>query len=342
MPLPSRFFAAATLSLALTATTFTSAANPKFSAQLIPQPGPVTDAPYAPQALLPGGIVIPLWSPDSPMLHHDRVHEAEDYQMDPHIPGRVRTMTNIHNPSIEVHPVAKNQNTGAAVIIIAGGGNKRLFVGGEACDIVSYLFNYGVTGIILRHRLRADGYVAEVDSVNDTLQATRLVRENAAEWGIDPLKIGVMGFSAGGEQASGSALGYPAFDTAHLSPHSSRPDFAALIYTGPSALTHDPETPIPADIPPTFIATASYGEDRHTMWSIEYYLPMLRQKVPNIELHLYGRGGHGGGITDRGGIPFGTWEHRFIDWFRDLGFLQKPHLPTKAATDTAKHRATPG
>ena len=313
----------------------------RYSPQLIPQPGPVTDQPYAPQALMAGGIVIPVWPPDSPMLNHERVHEAEVYEMDPQIPGRVRTMSNVHNPSIEVHPVAKNQNTGAAIIVIAGGGNKRLFVGGESCDIVSYLFNYGVTGIILRPRLRADGYNAEIDSVNDTLQAIRLVRKYAEKWGIDPHKIGVMGFSAGGEQASGASLGYPTFDAAQHKPDdslagvSARPGFTALIYTGPSILTANPKAPIPIDVPPAFIASASYGGKRHTIWSTDYYMAMLRIEVPNIELHLYGSGGHGGGITDRGGIPFGTWLDRFIDWFRDLGFLQKPGIPTKAAQDTA-------
>lgn len=295
---------------------------------------------------MPGGIVIPVWPSDAPTLNQSRIHEAEKYEMDPNIPGRVRTMSNVHNPSIEVHPVAKNQNTGAAIIVIAGGGNKRLFVGGEACDIVSYLFNYGVTGIIMRPRLRADGYNAEIDSVNDTLQAIRLVRKHAAEWGIDPHKIGVMGFSAGGEQASGAALGYPAFDDTHHKPGdslagvSARPDFAALIYTGPSILTANPKAPIPTDVPPAFIASASYGSKQHTIWSTDYYMAMLRREVPNIELHLYGRGGHGGGITNRGGIPMGTWNHRFIDWFRDLGFLQKPGLPTKAAQDTAAQLST--
>ena len=313
----------------------------QYAPQFIPQPGPVTDQPYAPQALMPGGIVIPVWPADSAELNHERVHEAEIYEMDATVPGRVRTMNNVHNPSIEVHRAAKNQNTGASVIIIAGGGNKRLFVGGESCDIVSYLFNYGVTGIILRHRLRADGYVAEVDSVNDTLQAIRLVRKHAAAWGIDPQKIGVMGFSAGGEQASGAALGYPAFDVARNQPGdvlagvSARPDFVSLIYTGPSALTLDPATPIPTDVPPAFIASATYGEKRHTLWSIDYYRAMLNREVPNIEMHMYGNGRHGGGISDRDGIPFGTWEDRFIDWFRDLGFLQNPGLPTKAAQDIA-------
>jgi endo-1,4-beta-xylanase len=66
---------------------------------------------------------------------------------------------------------------------------------------------------------------------------------------------------------------------------------------------------------------------------MEYYSAMLNKGVPNIEMHLYGNGVHGGAMTDRSGIPFGTWQARFIDWFRDLGFLQKPGIETKAARD---------
>ena len=318
----------------------------QFRPQFIPTPAAATDAPYVPQALMPGGIVIPVWAPDSPQLNPDRIHEAEEYQMDPHVPGRVRTLTNVHNPSIEVHLAAKNQNTGTAVILIAGGGNKRLFVGGESCDIVSYLFNYGITGIILRPRWRADGYNAEFDSVNDTLQAIRMVRKHASKWGIDPHKIGVMGFSAGGEQASGSALRFPEFDEGKVAGDdiyagtSARPDFVTLVYTGPSRITLNPGFPIPADVPPAFIVSASYGDARHTIWATDYYMEMLNLGVPNIELHLYGNGWHGGGISDRGGIPYGTWPDRFVDWFRDLGFLGKPGVTTKAAVDLAAFLAT--
>lgn len=307
--------------------------------QLIPQAAEATDAPYQPQAISPGGIVIPIYAPDSTFLNHTRVKEAEVYTMHD-VPGRIHNIVNVHNPSIEVHTVPKNVNTGVGMIILAGGGHKRLIIGSEGTDLVPYFYNYGVNTIILRYRLRDDGYNAEVDAVNDTLQAIRLVRSRAAEWGIDPKKIGVMGFSAGGEPSANAALQYVMFDGEHNRPDyplagiSSRPDFVGLIYTGPSAITKSPESvEIPKDVPPAFLVSASYGNASHTKWSFDYYMAMLDKEVPNIEIHMYGNGWHGGGVTDRGGIPYGTWPDRFIDWFRDLGFLNKPGVPTKAAAD---------
>ncbi len=307
--------------------------------QLIPQAATATDKPYQPQAISPGGIVIPIYSPDSPFLKQDRVKEAEVYTMHT-VPGRIHNIVNIHNPSIEVHTVPKNQNTGVAMIVLAGGGHKRLIIGSEGTDLVPFFYNFGVNTFILRYRLRDDGYNAEVDAVNDTLQAIRLIRSRAEEWDIDPNKIGVMGFSAGGEPSANAALQYLEFDAENKAPNdplagvSSRPDFVALIYTGPSALTKSPETVmIPQDVPPSFLVSASYGDARHTVWAFDYYMAMLEKEVPNIEIHMYGNGWHGGGITDRGGIPYGTWPDRFIDWFRDLGFLNKPGVKTKAALD---------
>lgn len=313
--------------------------------QFIPQTAPVTDHAYAPQALLPGGQVLPLYPENSPFLNNERIHEPEIYQMHPQVPGRVNKITNIHNPSIEFHPVEKGSNTGATIIIAAGGGHKTLNVAGAGTDIASHFYHYGINCVVLRYRLRADGYNAEVDAVNDTLQAIRLIRSHAKEWNLDPNKIGVMGFSAGGEPCSASALTYDRFDAANNNPSdplagiSARPDFLGLIYTGPSALTKNPELAFPNDIPPAFIASSSYGEARHTIWAYDYYMAMLKQKVPNIEIHLYAQGGHGGGIKDRKGTPYGTWQKRFIDWFRDLGFLEKPGIQTKADKDIQDHLA---
>jgi endo-1,4-beta-xylanase len=94
------------------------------------------------------------------------------------------------------------------------------------------------------------------------------------------------------------------------------------------------------------------GDRVHAVWAIEYFSAMLAQSVPNIEMHIYGNGRHPGdplsdgshmtgGLTDRGGIPYGTWQNRFIEWFKDLGFLQKPGVETKAAKDVAAHAAHP-
>ena len=319
----------------------------------LPKPGPATEAPYAPQAILPGGIVVPLYPAGSPFLKAERVREAEVYNMSQAVPGRISSIVNIHNPSIEVHPVDRGINTGAAVILAAGGGHNTLNVGGESADFVPYFYNYGVTTIILRNRLRRDGYDPRTDAVNDALQAIRLVRAYAKEWNIDPKKIGIMGFSAGAELSAPGAVLFEEFDKKNnaasdpLAGISSRPDFVGIIYPGPSPFARNRTAPpVPRNAPPAFLACAGSGDRGHAVWAIEYYSAMLAIGVPNIEMHLYGHGRHpgdalpdgsrmSGGLTDRTGIPFGTWQLRFIDWFRDLGFMQKPGVETKAAKDTA-------
>jgi len=150
-----------------------------------------------------------------------------------------------------------------------------------------------------------------------------------------------------------AAVLYDDFDTKNgasgdpLAGITSRPDFVGIIYPGPSPFAHNRTAPpIPRNVPPAFIACAGSGDRVHTVWAIEYYSAMLALSVPNIEMHLYGNGRHPGdplsdgshmtgGLTDRNGTPYGTWQFRFIDWFRDLGFLQKPGVETKAAKDVA-------
>lgn len=115
--------------------------------------------------------MIPLYPPDSPRLNRDRVREAEVYNLSRGTPGRIQSIVNIHNPSIEIHSVSGGMNTGAAVILAAGGGHNTLNVGTEAADFVPFFFNYGVHTVILRNRLRRDGYEPRTDAVTDALQA---------------------------------------------------------------------------------------------------------------------------------------------------------------------------
>jgi endo-1,4-beta-xylanase len=327
--------------------------------QAVPSPAADTGRPYAPQTILPGGVVVTLFPPDSPYLKADKLHVPEVYNLSQAVPGRISSIVSIHNPSIEVHTVERSINTGTAIIVIAGGGHRTLNVGGEAADFVPYFYNYGINTVILRNRLRADGYVAEVDAVHDAQQAVRVVRAYAKEWGIDPKRIGVMGFSAGAELAAPAALLYEDWDKKNgdssdpFSGISSRPDFVGLVYPGPTPFARNRTAPpIPKDVPPSFVICGGSGDRVHAIWALEYYQAMLTAGVPNVELHLYGNGRHpgdalpeggrmSGGLTDRGGIPFGTWQYRFIDWARDLGFLQRPAIETKAAKDVAAYVADP-
>ena len=325
----------------------------------VPKPGPVTDAPYAPQPILPGGVVVPLYPAGSPFLKADKVREAEQYNMSQTVKGRISSIVNIHNPSIEVHLVDRGLNTGAAVILAAGGGHNTLNVGTESADFVPYFYNYGVNTIILRNRLRRDGYNPQTDAVNDALQAIRLVRAYAKDWNLDPKKIGIMGFSAGAELSAPAAILFEEFDKKNseagdpLAGVTSRPDFAGIIYPGPTPFARNRTAPaIPRNAPPAFIACAGAGDRGHAVWAIEYYSALLAIGSPNNEMHLYGNGRHPGdalpdgsrmtgGLTDRSGIPFGTWPLRYVDWFRDLGFLGKPGVETRAAQDVATFLTQP-
>jgi len=319
----------------------------------VPKPGPANDAPYAPLPILPGGVVVPLYPPGSPLLKAERVREAEQYNMSGAVPGRINSIVNIHNPSIEVHTVDRGLNTGAAVILVAGGGHNTLNVGTESADFVPFFYNYGVNTIILRNRLRRDGYDVQKDAVNDAQQAIRLVRAYAKEWNIDPNKIGIMGFSAGAELAAPSAVLFADFDKQNSDPSdplagiTSRPDFVGIIYPGPTPFARNRTAPpIPRNVPPAFLVCGGSGDRVHAVWAMEYFSAMLAISVPNIEMYIYGNGRHPGdalpdgsrmtgGLTDRNDIPFGTWQYRYIEWFRDLGFLQKPGVETKAAKDIA-------
>jgi acetyl esterase/lipase len=329
----------------------------------VPVPGPVTAAPYAPQPILQGGVVIPLYPPGSPYLKMDRVREAEKYNMGGG--GQIASIVNIHNPSIEFHPGNRSLNTGVAVIVVAGGGHRTLNVGSEAADFVPFFANYGINTVILRNRMRVDGYDAKTDSVYDAEQAIKLVRAHAKDWLLDPHKIGIMGFSAGAELAAPAALFWADFDAKNNVPEnplaaiSSRPDFVGIIYPGPTPFAAGPggapstPPPIPRDTPPSFITCAGWGDRGHAVWANEWFTAMLNAGVPNVEMHIYARGHHPGdkvgpdeppstaGLTDRGFIAYGTWPDRFIAWSRDLGFLNAPGVETQAAKDVAANVSRP-
>ena len=272
--------------------------------------------------------------------------------------GRINSIVNIHNPSVELHRAPNNTNTGAAVIVVPGGGHNTLNVGSEGADFVPFFYNYGISTIILRNRLRRDGYDPKTDEVYDMLQAIKVVRAYAEDWGIDPKKIGAVGFSAGAELTSAAAVNYGEYDKQHdvagdpLARISSRPDFVGLIYPGPTPFRVGAQVPIPDDAPPVFIVCGGVGDAGHALWADEFFGAFLRARIPNLEMHIYGNGRHpgdplpeggnmSGGLSDRNGTPFGTWQYRFVDWFRDIGFMHKPGIETNASRDVATRLANP-
>jgi len=161
------------------------------------------------------------------------------------------------------------------MILVAGGGHNTLNVGSEAADLVPFFYNYGVNTVILRNRLRKDGYNAQTDAVYDAQQAIRMVRAYAKQWNIDPAKIGIMGFSAGAELAAPSAVLFEDFDkknsdaTDPLAGVSSRPDFVGIIYPGPSPFARNRTAPpVPRNTPPAFVICAGSGDQGHAVWAL--------------------------------------------------------------------------
>jgi endo-1,4-beta-xylanase len=268
-----------------------------------------------PLPLKPGATVIPLWPPGSSTLRN--CDQPEVFTLTRNNAARVQKVVNINNPSIELHLAAKPN--GLAMILAAGGGNTELNVGTEGTDIAAWLNDLGVSAFILRYRLRP--YGSATQALADTGRAIRMVRGHATEWGVDPARIGIMGFSAGGEQAARVVLNFDAGDPRASDPierESSRPDVAVLVYAGWSQLDM---SRVPKDAPPVFLTSAGIDDAFHARETVEFYSALFNAQVP-VELHIYGHGGHANGIQPRNGIPFGAWHHRFVEWITDLGMMK--------------------
>lgn len=295
---------------------------------MIPAPAAAANAaaqaagqPPPPMALVANAPVFPLWTPGSAGFNPRALTDPETYALTADVPERVEKTYGVTNPSIELHRVPANINTGAAIILAPGGGNSELNVATEGTDLIPFFYNLGVNTIILRYSLRGTGGNPSADAV----QAVRLVRARATGWGIDPKKIGLAGFSAGGERVAHVIQNFDAGDPTASDPvaqASSRPDFILDIYPSGNV------TAVPRNAPPTFIATAGQDDAGHARPSLALAMALLNAGAPHVEIHMYGHGEHANGIKDRNGIPFGTWHLRFVEWFRDLGFLGKPGVPT--------------
>lgn len=281
-----------------------------------------------PKPLSPGHQVILLFPPGHPTLKplagadKDEIFTVQN--------NRVAKVNNIHNPSIELYLAPPDKANGMSVILSPGGGNVDLWVGPEGTDVAKWLNGLGVSCFVHRYRLKP--YRSATDALLETQRAVRVVRAHAKEWNIDPNKIGHMGFSAGGEQTARLALTFDHGDPSAADPIdrvSSRPDWVCLVYPGWVPNTLD-MTHVPADVPPAFLVCAGTGDVFHARQTVEFYNAIfdvgrrMKPKPLNIEMHIYGTGGHGGSISPRNGIPFGTWPQRFIDWAVDLKLMPAP------------------
>ncbi len=232
---------------------------------------------------------------------------------------RVTRLTNVSIPTITVYKPDSKLDTGAAVVVAPGGGFNILAFDLEGTEVAEWLNSIGVTAIVLKYRVPAkDKEKRWLEAVQDAQRAMSLVRSKADEWNIDPDRIGLMGFSAGGMTTQFTALAkerlYESVDV--VDRVSFRPDFAMPIYGGSSDLPEECE--ISGDCPPFFMVIAHDDKDR-SISVAQFYVLLKEAEVP-AELHIYERGGHGYGLrrTDQ---PVTSWPDRLAEWMRIQGIL---------------------
>ena len=232
-----------------------------------------------------------------------------------------RQVSSIHKPSIMKFRAAKETATGAAVLVIPGGGHKLLCLDHEGENVARWLAAHGIMAFVLKHRLaREEGstYTVQEHALADTRRALRLIRSRAGLWKIDPARVGAMGFSAGGQLVALAALspGEGQADAADLvERENARPSFQALIYPGNSAAI------VPAkDTPPAFLVCGDKDRTDISEGLAEAYL-RFRRAGASAELHIYAGVGHGFGLRAETKGALVTWPERFADWLNSRAFL---------------------
>jgi endo-1,4-beta-xylanase len=261
---------------------------------------------------------IPLWPNGAPgsegKTAAEKVEKSES--------GELR-VSSVHNPSLTPYLPAKDTATGAAVLVIPGGGHRMLAITHEGYNVGEWLAGRGIAAFVLKHRLaREEGstYKIEVESFADAARAMRLIRSRAKEWNIDPARIGAMGFSAGGELVWQITARFDEGKTDSADPierQPSRPVFQALIYPGRSV-----DIQPTRDSPPAFLAAAYNDRQDIAEGLAEVYLRFKRAGAP-AELHMYSTGGHGFGLRTTNKRPAGSWMVRFEEWLSESGFLKR-------------------
>jgi acetyl esterase/lipase len=231
-------------------------------------------------------------------------------------------VSNIHRPSITPFLPPADKATGCAVIVAPGGGHRELWIDHEGNNVARWLSEHGVAAFVLKYRLARETnstYTVDGQALADAQRAMRLVRSRAKEWNMNPSRIGVMGFSAGGEVAFLAAQSFDqpvtnAVDA--VDSLSALPAFQALIYPG-SLRRLEPATNSPA----AFLVCGANDRPDISEGLATVYLKFKQLKVPT-ELHIYAGTGHGFGLRANNTQPAGKWIERFDEWLAESGFLK--------------------
>lgn len=256
---------------------------------------------------------IPLWPNGAPGF--------ESRKDMPEIPGDY-WLRSINNPSVTVYLPPKEIATGAALVVLPGGGHKILVIRSEGSDVAKVLNPAGVAVFVIKYRLfREEGSPYTIENARqDAVRGVRWVRAHAVDYGIDPNRIGLMGFSAGGEAANleiyqGAKAGDPKVDA--IDTVSARPDFQVLVYPGPLGV---PDR-VPADAPPAFMVAAN--DDECCSAPLVDLLPKFRAAKVPVELHLFQAGGHAFNMGLRKEqASFKHWPNLLVDWLNDNGWMK--------------------
>lgn len=287
----------------------------------------------------PGHVQIPLWPgavPDSlPVAGPEEATRLDDHL----VAGRPWTyVRNVSRPTLTVYsPIGKN--TGAAIVVFPGGGYQILAIDLEGTEVCDWLTSQGITCVLVKYRVPRSGPSWQPDcrcrinpkpqpALEDAQRAVGLVRFHAAEWHIDPHKVGVLGFSAGGHLVAAISndfrrRAYPAVDGADQ--ESCRPDFAVALYPGHlwmprrGSLGFNPDIHVTRETPPTFLLQAETDSIDNVNQSLVYYIALKDAGVPT-EMHLYADGGHAFGLR-RTKDPITAWPLLVEKWLRTIGML---------------------
>jgi len=304
----------------------------------------------------PGHTQIPIWPGAAPDPQPVKGAEfAETTDKNSLVAGKPWiAVSNVTRPTLTVYS-PKGKNTGAAVVVFPGGGYQVLAIDLEGTEVCDWLTAKGITCVLLKYRVTDVGpypksgpYPESPMALEDAQRAMGLVRLHAAEWHIDPHKVGVLGFSAGGHLAAAISTHYtkrlyPPVDAADK--ESCRPDFAVPIYPGhlsleaaewdarqgtkklivpqsPGAdkeLTLNPEIPVTAQTPPTFLLQNEDDHVDNVDDSLAYYIALKKAGVP-VEMHLYAQGGHAFGLR-RTRYPVTAWPQLVETWLATIGLI---------------------